>query len=69
MSISENLLNQVKQIKSLAEAGLVYNKENYDAERYEELRALALEMMSILSDLPVEQLTGFFSTGNRLSYC
>ncbi|EAQ50786.1 NUDIX hydrolase N-terminal domain-containing protein [Leeuwenhoekiella blandensis] len=60
MSISENLLNQVKQIKSLAEAGLVYNKENYDAERYEELRALALEMMSILSDLPVEQLTGFF---------
>ena len=62
MSISENLLNQIKQVKSLAEAGLVYNKENYDAERYEELRELALQMMSILSDKPVDQLHDFFLT-------
>ena len=60
MDVSENLLNQIKQVKSLAEAGLVFNKENYDAERYEELRTLALEMMSILSDKPVAQLKGFF---------
>ncbi len=60
MDISENLLNSIKKIKSLAEAGLVFNKENYDAERYEELRGLALEMMSILTDVKVEQLKGFF---------
>lgn len=60
MNISENLLNSVKKIKSLAEAGLVYNQENYDAERYEELRAISLEMMSVLSDLPVEQFQNFF---------
>ncbi|RXG13784.1 ADP-ribose pyrophosphatase YjhB (NUDIX family) [Leeuwenhoekiella aestuarii] len=60
MDISENLLNQIKQVKSLAEAGLVFNKENYDAERYEELRSLALEMMSIVSDKPVDQLKDFF---------
>ena len=60
MNVSENLLNQIKQVKSLAEAGLVFNKENYDAERYEELRALALEMMSIVSDKPVDQLKDFF---------
>ena len=58
MDVSENLLNQIKQVKSLAEAGLVFNKENYDAERYEELRTLALEMMSILYDKPVAQLKG-----------
>ncbi|MCC4214675.1 NUDIX hydrolase N-terminal domain-containing protein [Leeuwenhoekiella parthenopeia] len=60
MDISANLLNQIKKIKSLAEAGLVFNKENYDAERYEELRAISLEMMSILADVKVEQLSDFF---------
>ncbi|PHQ28675.1 NUDIX hydrolase [Leeuwenhoekiella nanhaiensis] len=60
MDISSNLLNQIKKIKSLAEAGLVFNKENYDAERYEELRAISLEMMSILADVKVEQLSDFF---------
>ena len=60
MDISANLLNQIKKIKSLAEAGLVFNKENYDAERYEELRAISLEMMSILADVEVEQLSDFF---------
>lgn len=60
MDVSENLLNQIKQVKSLAEAGLVFNTENYDAERYEELRSLALEMMSIVSDKPVDQLKDFF---------
>ena len=60
MDVSENLLNQIKQVKSLAEAGLVFNKENYDAERYEELRSLALEMMSIVSNKPVDQLKDFF---------
>ncbi|MGB5942352.1 MAG: NUDIX hydrolase [Leeuwenhoekiella sp.] len=54
------LLNQIKKIKSLAEAGLVYNKENYDAERYEELRHIALEMMAMLSQTPVEKLQNFF---------
>lgn len=60
MDVSENILNQIKQVKSLAEAGLVFNKENYDAERYEELRTLALEMMSILSDKPLDQFENFF---------
>ncbi|HEA30603.1 MAG TPA: NUDIX domain-containing protein [Leeuwenhoekiella sp.] len=54
------LLNMIKQVKSLAEAGLVYNSENYDAERYEELRRIALEMMSVLSQQPVETLDDFF---------
>ncbi|WP_028377686.1 NUDIX hydrolase [Leeuwenhoekiella sp. MAR_2009_132] len=58
--INEQLLNSIKQVKSLAEAGLVYNKENYDAERYQELRTLSLEMMSVLSNLPVQQFKEFY---------
>ena len=54
------LLNMIKQVKSLAEAGLVYNTENYDAERYEELRQIALEMMSVLSQKDVEVFQNFF---------
>ena len=54
------LLNMIKHVKSLAEAGLVYNNKNYDAERYEELRSIALEMMSVLSQTAVEALDDFF---------
>ncbi len=59
MNKSISLLNQIKQVKALAEAGLVFNKENYDAERYEELHRLALEMMALLGDLQVDKLTDF----------
>ena len=58
--INDQLLNAVKQIKALAEAGLVYNSQNYDAERYEEMRTVSLEMMSILSNLSVKQFTDFY---------
>tara|TARA_R110002012_G_scaffold59084_1_gene154323 strand:- start:4285 stop:4911 length:627 start_codon:yes stop_codon:yes gene_type:complete len=58
--INDQLLNAVKQIKALAEAGLVYNSQNYDAERYEEMRTVSLEMMSILSNLSVKQFTNFY---------
>ncbi|WP_031426085.1 NUDIX hydrolase [Flavimarina sp. Hel_I_48] len=54
------LLNMIKQVKSLAEAGLVYNDNNYDTERYEELRRISLEMMSVISQKEVEVLESFF---------
>ncbi|MGB3774341.1 MAG: NUDIX hydrolase [Leeuwenhoekiella sp.] len=58
------LLNLIKQVKSLAEAGLVFNKENYDAERYEELRKISLEMMSVISQHPVEVFDNFYMPVN-----
>jgi ADP-ribose pyrophosphatase YjhB (NUDIX family) len=56
----ENLLNDIKRIKSIAEIGLLYATDNYDRERYHELNDISLSMMSRLTDIPLSKLTDFF---------
>ena len=41
------------RIQSIAQAGLRYGKDQYDKERYEELREIAAEMLSLKTDIPV----------------
>ena len=41
------------RIQSIAQAGLQYGKDKYDRERYEELRQIAAEMLSLKTDVPV----------------
>ena len=48
------------RIQSLAQAGLAYCKNEYDMERYEELRRIAAEMIACETDLPIEKVRGFF---------
>jgi ADP-ribose pyrophosphatase YjhB (NUDIX family) len=54
-----NLLNDIKRIKSIAEIGLLYAKDNYDRERYHELNDISLSMMSRLTNTPLSILTNF----------
>ena len=57
------------RIQSLAQAGLAYCKNEYDMERYEELRRIAAEMIACETDLPIEKVRGFFcnETGYQTS--
>lgn len=48
------------RIQSLAQAGLAYGKNEYDIERYEELRSIAAEMLSCKMEEPVEKIKKFF---------
>ena len=48
------------QIQSIAQCGLTYVKDPYDAERYEQLRSLAAEMLSYQTELPIETVKGLF---------
>lgn len=41
-------------VQSIAQAGLAYGKNEYDLERYEELRDIAAQMVAINTDIPVE---------------
>jgi ADP-ribose pyrophosphatase YjhB (NUDIX family) len=52
-------LNDIKRIKSIAEIGLLYAKDNYDRERYHELNDISLSMMAQLTDTPLSTLTNF----------
>lgn len=48
------------RIQSIAQAGLQYGKDKYDKERYEELRRIAAEMLSIKADIPVNKIYDLF---------
>ena len=48
------------RIQSIAQAGLQYGKDKYDRERYEELRQIAAEMLSLKTDIPTNKIFGLF---------
>lgn len=57
----DNLLTLAKRIRSIADVGLLYSGHNpYDKERYEELQAIALELMHELTNTPVATLRDAF---------
>lgn len=53
-------LNLIKRIKAISETGLVYAKDDYDRERYEELQQISLNLMSHTGNIPIEVLQDFF---------
>lgn len=48
------------RIQSIAQAGLLYGKDQYDKERYGELRKIAAEMISEKTDISVEKVYDLF---------
>ena len=58
--MSGRWLELTVKIQSIAQAGLQYGKDVYDKERYTELRNIAGEMMSMLTETPVEKVKDVF---------
>jgi ADP-ribose pyrophosphatase YjhB (NUDIX family) len=58
--MSSTWLDHIKRIQALAQSGLAYSDNQYDIERYEELRRISVEMAALLSDTPVELIRGLF---------
>lgn len=48
------------RIQSIAQAGLQYGKDKYDKERYEALRQIAAEMVSLKTDIPTDRVRDLF---------
>jgi len=53
-------LKLAMEIQSLAQNGLTYSNNVYDTERYERLRRISAEMISIHTELPVEKVQNLF---------
>ncbi len=51
--MNDQWLDFAIRIQSIAQAGLQYGKDKYDLERYEALRQIAAEMMSVKTDIPI----------------
>lgn len=60
MDRNEKWLSWAVELQSLAQAGLYYTKDAFDAERYQRIRDIAAEMVSVSSDLPLEKVKDLF---------
>lgn len=53
-------LNYLKRVEALAKIGLSYSDNPYDLERYEELKDLTLDMLSLVSKAKLEDIQVHF---------
>lgn len=53
-------LDWAKELQFLAQAGLTYSKDPFDIERFQRIRDIAAEMMSVKSGLSVDVVKGLF---------
>jgi ADP-ribose pyrophosphatase YjhB (NUDIX family) len=58
--MEKEFLIHLQRLKNIADIGLLYAKDGYDTERYEELRNMSLDMMSRLTDTPLSILSDFY---------
>ena len=56
-----DFLNDIKQLKNIADLGLLYANDPFDRERYTELHAICLKMMSQLTDTPLSKIANFYA--------
>jgi ADP-ribose pyrophosphatase YjhB (NUDIX family) len=54
-------LSYAQRLQAIAQAGITYAQNDYDMERYQELRDMSVAMMSDLSGEPVELITKLFA--------
>lgn len=54
------VLKKYKRLLALAEAGLFYGKDKFDKERYQELKDIALDLLTNISDEPLENIEHLF---------
>lgn len=53
-------IDLIIELQSLAQTGLAYGKDVYDKERYERIREISAEMMSHITDVPLEKVRTLF---------
>lgn len=57
-----NLLSIAKRLQSIAQAGIFYSEDiPFDRERYEEISELSVQMLSNLTDEPIEKIGNLFT--------
>jgi len=56
------LLDMAKRVQAVAHAGLEYSDNKYDIDRYEQVRALSLEIMQGFTDMSLTRLNNGFAS-------
>lgn len=53
-------IDWIVELQAIAQTGLYYSKNIYDTEHYQRIRIITAEMMSKVSDLPIETIKDLF---------
>ena len=59
-----DFLNYIKRINNIADIGLLYADDDYDIERYEELKEIVIELLHKFTDTSIEKIRAFFPVPN-----
>jgi ADP-ribose pyrophosphatase YjhB (NUDIX family) len=62
--MERTFFERLKRIQTLAEIGLEYSKSNYDQERYDEIQEICLQMLELLTDVPLEKIRPIIQENN-----
>ena len=49
-------LEWAKELQFIVQGGLTYSKDVFDIERFERMREIAAEMLSLQSEIPIEKV-------------
>lgn len=53
-------LEWTKELQFIAQGGLTYSKDVFDIERFERIREITAEMLSLQSEIPIEKVKNLF---------
>ncbi len=62
--MNNELMRDIARLKSIADLGLLYHNNEFDKERYEELREISLRLLSTFSSSNVEELKELLPVAN-----
>jgi len=57
-------LNIAKRLEAIAQIGLTYSQDDYDTERYHEIRDISHQVFNHYTDTPLEKIQNLFSGEN-----
>ena len=60
--IQPRWLDWAKELQFIAQAGLTYSKDPFDLDRFQRIRDISAEMVSVQTDIPVEKVKELFCT-------
>ena len=63
IAADRTLLEQARELQALAQTGLAYCKDPLDRERYERIRAIAVDMLAMQADVSAEEMRRPLSAG------
>lgn len=61
MKPENEILRIARRIQALAQAGLHYAEEEFDMQRYEELRVLSVQLAAYVTDRPINKIRDLFT--------